>query len=179
MTRLRELEAENAKLKRLYTDLALENAAIKDCPGPKIVGPSAKRQGAALLVGDHRLPVRRACRVMRMSRAAYYRPPGPASRRDAAMTAALTDVVARYPRWGFWKRFDRLRRGRPAVEPQARASRVLRGTAESATPDDPADAQARPASIGGTAGAEPDLGARLYERDAPRRPAGAATDHAR
>ena len=28
MTRLRELEAENAKLKRMYADLALENAAI-------------------------------------------------------------------------------------------------------------------------------------------------------
>ena len=70
--------------------------------------------GAALLVGDHRLPVRRACRVMRLSRAAYYRPPVPASRRDAAVIAALTDVVARYPRWGFWKCFDRLRmEGRP------------------------------------------------------------------
>ena len=30
VTRLRELEAENAKLKRMYPDLALENAAIKD-----------------------------------------------------------------------------------------------------------------------------------------------------
>ena len=28
--RLRELESENAKLKRMYADLALENAAIKD-----------------------------------------------------------------------------------------------------------------------------------------------------
>jgi putative transposase len=28
--RLRELEAENAKLKRMYTDLMLENAVIKD-----------------------------------------------------------------------------------------------------------------------------------------------------
>jgi putative transposase len=28
--RLRELEAENAKLKRMYADLALENAAFKD-----------------------------------------------------------------------------------------------------------------------------------------------------
>ena len=28
--RLRELEQENAKLKRMYADLALENAAIKD-----------------------------------------------------------------------------------------------------------------------------------------------------
>jgi putative transposase len=33
----------------------------------------------------------------------------PASRRDAAVIAALTDLVARYPRWGFWKLYDRLR----------------------------------------------------------------------
>ena len=30
LTRLRELEAENARLKRMYSELALENAAIKD-----------------------------------------------------------------------------------------------------------------------------------------------------
>ena len=30
LRRMRELEAENSKLKRMYADLALENAAIKD-----------------------------------------------------------------------------------------------------------------------------------------------------
>jgi putative transposase len=30
LARVRELEQENAKLKRMYADLALENAAIKD-----------------------------------------------------------------------------------------------------------------------------------------------------
>ena len=30
LKRLKELEAENTKLKRMYADLALENAAIKD-----------------------------------------------------------------------------------------------------------------------------------------------------
>jgi len=30
LKRLKELEAENAKLKQMYSDLALENAAIKD-----------------------------------------------------------------------------------------------------------------------------------------------------
>lgn len=30
LKRLRELEAENAKLKRMYADLALENTAMKD-----------------------------------------------------------------------------------------------------------------------------------------------------
>ena len=48
-------------------------------------------------------------RLVRLSRAAYYRPPVLASRRDAAVIAALRSVVARYPRWGFWKCYDRLR----------------------------------------------------------------------
>jgi putative transposase len=60
-------------------------------------------------VQEHHLPVQRACRVVRLSRAAFYRPPMPTTRRDAAVIAALTDVVARYPRWGFWKLFDRMR----------------------------------------------------------------------
>ena len=58
---------------------------------------------------EHQLPIVRACRVVRLSRAAFYRPPMPASRRDAVVIAALTEVVARYPRWGFWKLFDRMR----------------------------------------------------------------------
>lgn len=66
------------------------------------------------LVHEHHLPIRQACRMVRLSRTAFYQPPVPASRRDAAVIAALTDVVARYPRWGFWKLYDRLRaEGRP------------------------------------------------------------------
>ena len=34
--RLRELEVENAKLKRMYADMALENAAIKDVLSRKL-----------------------------------------------------------------------------------------------------------------------------------------------
>lgn len=45
---------------------------------------------------------------MRLSRTAFYQPPVPASRRDAAVIARLTDAVTRYPRWGFWKLYDRL-----------------------------------------------------------------------
>lgn len=36
LKRLKELETENAKLKRLYSDLALENAAIKDVLNRKL-----------------------------------------------------------------------------------------------------------------------------------------------
>jgi putative transposase len=36
LKRMRELEAENAKLKRMYADLALENVAIKDVLNRKL-----------------------------------------------------------------------------------------------------------------------------------------------
>ena len=36
LKRLRELEAENAKLKRMYADLSLENAALKDVIAKKL-----------------------------------------------------------------------------------------------------------------------------------------------
>lgn len=36
LKRLKELEAENAKLKRMYAELALENAAIKDVLSRKL-----------------------------------------------------------------------------------------------------------------------------------------------
>jgi putative transposase len=36
LKRLKDLEAENAKLKRMYADLALENTAIKDVLNRKL-----------------------------------------------------------------------------------------------------------------------------------------------
>jgi putative transposase len=67
-----------------------------------------------VLIDEHQLPVQRACRVVRLSRTAYYRPPPPRMRTDAPVIAALMTVVAAHGRWGFWKCFDRLRMdGRP------------------------------------------------------------------
>lgn len=54
-------------------------------------------------------------------RTAYYRPPVLARRRDAAVIAALTDVVERFPRWAFWKLFDCMRTEGRIWKPQARA----------------------------------------------------------
>ena len=78
---------------------------------------------------------------------AYYQPPVPASRRDAAVIAALTDAVVRYPRWGFWKLHDRLRaEGRPWNH-KTPPSRGLRAAAESAAPDDPTGAPPRATAV--------------------------------
>lgn len=62
------------------------------------------------LVREHRLSVRRACRAVGLSRAAWYRPPGNWLERDAAVIEALQALVATHPRRGFWKYYDQLRR---------------------------------------------------------------------
>lgn len=52
----------------------------------------------------------RACSAVRVSRAAYYRPALPgALTMDSHVIEALPGVVATSLRWGFWKRFERLR----------------------------------------------------------------------
>ena len=70
LKRLKEFKAENATLKRMYAELALETATIKRCPEPKTVTPAARRQAIAGLTTEHRLSVRRACRVVGLARAA-------------------------------------------------------------------------------------------------------------
>ncbi len=70
------------------------------CSEPKTVTPAARRQAIGLLTTEHRLSVRRACRVVGLARAACYAPPVDASARDAAVIEALQRVVAANPRGG-------------------------------------------------------------------------------
>ena len=44
LKRVKELEAENSKLQRLYAEMALDNAAMKDLIAQKTVGPEQKRE---------------------------------------------------------------------------------------------------------------------------------------
>jgi putative transposase len=75
------------------------------------VTPSAKRQAIAILHEAHGLSLLRSCEAVRLSRAAYYRPPAEGARleRDRPVIDALQAVVSENTRWGFWKSFDRLR----------------------------------------------------------------------
>ena len=61
------------------------------------------------MTDEHRLSIQRACRAVRLSRAAYYRPPRDRVARDQHVIDALQAVVEQRTRWGFWKCFDRLR----------------------------------------------------------------------
>jgi putative transposase len=69
---------------------------------------SAKRQAIAILTDQpHQLSIQRACRTVRLSRAAYYRPPRDRLSRDQSVIDALQALVAKNTRWGFWKCHDR------------------------------------------------------------------------
>ncbi len=58
---------------------------------------------------DHGLSIQRACRLARLSRTAWYRPPVTGMERDRNVVEALSAMVAAKPRWGFWKCYDRRR----------------------------------------------------------------------
>ncbi|WP_371130868.1 IS3 family transposase [Phenylobacterium sp.] len=67
--RLKALEDENTKLKRLLADAMLDNVALKDLPGKKVVTPAAHREAAAYLQSTYEMSERRACRVIGSDRA--------------------------------------------------------------------------------------------------------------
>jgi len=60
-------------------------------------------------VKDNRLPIRRACQMVKLWRAACYRTPQGPMERDREVIEALQWVVADHPRWSFWKCYDWLR----------------------------------------------------------------------
>ncbi|QFR33437.1 IS3 family transposase [Ancylobacter sp. TS-1] len=61
--RLRALEDENAKLKRMLADAMLDNVALKDLPGKEVVTPAAERRAVVHLMDVHGMSERRACKA--------------------------------------------------------------------------------------------------------------------
>ena len=107
--RLKELEHENGRLKRMYADLSLENAALKDVLAKKALRPAERREVVTHLVTQGGLPVQRACQAVGLSLATYDRPLVSGARRDTPVIEALTLLGATNPPWGFWTYVDRLR----------------------------------------------------------------------
>ena len=59
-SRLRELERENARLKRIVADQPLENQALKESAKGNWVRPSRRREAVPMLIDRLRLSERRA-----------------------------------------------------------------------------------------------------------------------
>ncbi|WP_329743335.1 IS3 family transposase [Dyella sp. A6] len=106
--RLRDVEAEHAKLKRMYAELAMENHALKDLIAKKFVDPAHKRPLLTWLMNHYGWSERRACSAMGLSRstARYRRRPD----RDEEVIALLAELAERFPERGFGKLFQLIRR---------------------------------------------------------------------
>ena len=106
--RLKKLEHENDRLKRMYVNLSLENAALKEVIAKKTLRPAERREVVTYLVMVRGLQVQQTCRAVGLGRATYYRPLMDWARSDASGMIALTTLVVAKGRCGFWQCCDRL-----------------------------------------------------------------------
>ncbi|WP_439360525.1 IS3 family transposase [Bradyrhizobium sp. DASA03007] len=111
--RLRALEEENGKLKKLLAEQMLDAAALRELLFKKMVGPAAKRAAIAHLQAVMSLSERRACSIVgadrKMIRYRSSRPP------DAVLRGRLRDLANERRRFGYRRLFVLLRReGEPS-----------------------------------------------------------------
>ena len=97
--RLRQLEAENARLKKLVAERDLEIEVMKEVASKKLVSVPARRRQVACS-RERGLPVRRACTLFSAARSAL----GYVSRKgaqDAPVIERIKALSAQYPRYGY------------------------------------------------------------------------------
>ncbi|RRN53454.1 IS3 family transposase, partial [Pseudoxanthomonas sp. SGNA-20] len=95
--RLKELEAENTRLKKLLAEQMFENDVIKDALRKKLVTAPARRELVRHLVGKG-LSERRSLAVVRMSASAYRYAPRPD--RNVELRARILALAQRHKRYG-------------------------------------------------------------------------------
>ncbi|QCI79643.1 IS3 family transposase [Hankyongella ginsenosidimutans] len=96
--RLRSLEEENSRLKKLLAEAMLDNAVLKDLAS-KMVTPGAKREAVAHAREHHGVSERRACALVGVSRRVIrYEPTRPD---DGALRQRLRELAAERRRFGY------------------------------------------------------------------------------
>lgn len=106
--RIKELEDENARLKKMFADLSLENNAIKELIAKKGLVAADKRESAEFLAAQG-VNVTHACKAVGLGRASYYRESMGWRKRDADVIDAFNKQIEKSPRAVFWKCFKRMR----------------------------------------------------------------------
>ncbi|MEO7859951.1 MAG: transposase [Nitrospirales bacterium] len=73
LRRLRQVEEENSRLKRLVADLSLDKPMLSEALRKKSLRPARRRELAAWFHRTFQVSCLRACRLAQFSRAAWYR----------------------------------------------------------------------------------------------------------
>jgi hypothetical protein len=97
--RLRQLEAENARLKKVLAERVMDIEILKEVSAKKMVSACVRRQQIAYVCQRGR-SVRRACALLSVARSTV----GYESRlaqRDAPAVAIMHELAAQYPRYGY------------------------------------------------------------------------------
>ncbi|HYF02275.1 MAG TPA: IS3 family transposase [Patescibacteria group bacterium] len=108
LKRIRELEEENSKLKRMYAELSLVHHALKDAIEKKSYKPERRREVACHMIQEHGVSIRQACKAVELPRTTlmYKRKP----KDDDMIIEQLTKLTEQHPSIGFWMCYHRLRR---------------------------------------------------------------------
>ncbi|MFL9151012.1 IS3 family transposase [Escherichia coli] len=97
LRRLRQLEDENQRLKKLVADLSLDKEMLQEVLKPKVLRPAQKRQAVHFLREAYRISVRRGCGLLMQSRTVYHWQ----SRRDGrAITLRIREIAETRIRYG-------------------------------------------------------------------------------
>ncbi|BCH31196.1 hypothetical protein MesoLjLc_31260 [Mesorhizobium sp. L-8-10] len=108
MRRLKQLEDENAKLKKLVADLSLDHEMLQGRDPPKSLKPARKRKLVDEVRREWGVSIRRACRIFEFDTSMYYyrsRRPG-----QAPLAERIKDICATRVRYGYRRVHVLLRR---------------------------------------------------------------------
>ncbi len=108
--RLKDLEEENSRLKKMFADLSLDNQILKEI-FPKRAGLCRKKGIDRGDCREHDIAVSRACKIVSLVRSQYYYS---TKSNDSEVIESLQDLAFKHPSYGFRKLFAYLRRsGKP------------------------------------------------------------------
>ncbi|MFG1189035.1 MULTISPECIES: IS3 family transposase [Xanthobacter] len=106
--RLKALEEENTRLKKLLAEQMLDNAILRDVRAQKMVTPDARRKAVAHACAAHGVSQRRACQALGVDRTSVrYRSVRPD---DAPLREAMRAVAGERRRFGYRRIHIMLRR---------------------------------------------------------------------
>ncbi|UDL90419.1 IS3 family transposase [Mesorhizobium sp. PAMC28654] len=97
--RLRQLEDENAKLKRIVADLSLDKAMLQDVLFKKALRPARRRQLVDQVRETWKVSVRKACEALRIYRSLYTYKSKRGS--QAGLQQRITDICQTRVRYGY------------------------------------------------------------------------------
>ncbi|WP_143222527.1 IS3 family transposase [Acinetobacter terrae] len=108
MARLKELEAENTRLKKMYAEERLKAEIIQEAMGKKVVRPSCRRKMAQRAVTHYAISIRLACRTFSISETCY-RYQSKLNDDNALIAEQLIELTEENTDWGFGLCFSYLR----------------------------------------------------------------------